>query len=275
MNWRGIRAIIRKDLMVVTRSRNTMLAMIVVPLLFTVALPAGMILLSSSQDMLDEFSPDGDMALFFNNLPASINDELSAFPQPNQQIIILLTMYLFAPMFLILPMMTSSILAADSFAGEKDRKTLEALIYTPLTDAEIFIAKLLSSFVPALLVSLLGGLAYGLVVNTVAAPIMGRIFFPNLTWVALIFWVAPAAAALGLGAVVLVSSRVNSAQEANQLSGLIVVPLVLLVIGQLGGVVYLSAGVVFSIGFVFWLLGAALLWYGARTFKRGELLARL
>jgi ABC-type Na+ efflux pump permease subunit len=41
--------------------------------------------------------------------------------------------------------MVSSVLAADSFAGEKERKTLEALLYTPTTDRELFTAKLLEA----------------------------------------------------------------------------------------------------------------------------------
>lgn len=276
MNWRAIRAIMRKDLLVVIRSRNTMAAMIILPLIFVVVFPGVMVLLSSSEEVTSDFMQEGgDMAIFFNNLPASINDELAAYPQANQRVLVLLTMYLFAPMFLILPMMASSVIAADSFAGEKDRKTVEALIYTPTTNAEIYLAKLLAAFVPALVVSVLGGLVYGIVVNTLGWPVMGRIFFPNLVWIGLIFWVAPAAAALGLGAAVLISSRVSTAQEANQLSGLIVLPVVLLVIGQLSGVVYFSFGFVLAIGFFLWLLDAALLWYGARTFRRGELLARL
>ncbi len=46
--------------------------------------------------------------------------------------------YMFAPMFLIVPLMFSTTIAAESFAGEKERKTLEALLYQPISDKELF-----------------------------------------------------------------------------------------------------------------------------------------
>ena len=43
--------------------------------------------------------------------------------------------YLLAPLFLIVPLMVSAVLAADAFAGEKERKTLERLLHLPLATA--------------------------------------------------------------------------------------------------------------------------------------------
>ena len=62
--------------------------------------------------------------------------------------VVLMLGFLFAPMFLILPLMVASIIGADSIVGEKERKTLEALLYTPATDRELYLAKLLSAVVP-------------------------------------------------------------------------------------------------------------------------------
>ena len=46
--------------------------------------------------------------------------------------------YMFAPMFLIVPLLISSIIAADSFVGERGAQTLEALLYTPVSDGDLF-----------------------------------------------------------------------------------------------------------------------------------------
>ncbi len=276
MNWRAIRAIVYKDLLVVTRSRNTMLTFILLPVIFLVILPGGVVLLASNPDAVSEFTTQSsDMEMFFTNMPDSIKGEIEAYTTDNQRAIAIVALYFFAPLFLILPLLLSSMIAADSLAGEKDRKTLEALIYTPTTDAEIYTAKLLSAWIPALVVTLVGFVVYGVVVNATAWPVMGRIFFPNLTWIVLVVWLAPAAAGLGLSASVLVSSRVSTAQEAYQIGGLTVLPVVMLVIGQLAGVVYLSVGFILIIGLVIWLVDLVLLWFGARIFRRGELLARL
>ena len=45
--------------------------------------------------------------------------------------------------------MISSVVAASSFVGEKERKTLESLLYTPIDIASLFWGKLLSAFIPA------------------------------------------------------------------------------------------------------------------------------
>ena len=70
-----------------------------------------------------------------------------------------------APMFLIIPLMVSSVIAADSFAGEKERKTMEALLYSPTTDQELFAAKLLSGWLAAIAVALVGFMLYVVTAN--------------------------------------------------------------------------------------------------------------
>ncbi len=104
---------------------------------------------------------------------------------------------------------------------------------------------------------------------------MGRIFFPTTMWLVLVIWVTPAVAGLGLGTMVLVSVRVQGFQEAYQLGGAVVLPILLLVIGQAAGVMYLNVGFVLLLGLVLWGVDAALLWFGTRTFRRSELTARL
>lgn len=103
---------------------------------------------------------------------------------------------------------------------------------------------------------------------------MQRIFFPNTMWLVLVFWVTPAAAAVGMGVAVLISSRVSSFQEAYQISGVVVVPIVALVIGQALGAIYLSVALTAMLGLFLWAVAAALLWWGVRIFQRSEIIAR-
>ena len=182
---------------------------------------------------------------------------------------------MFAPMFLIVPLMVASVISADSFAGEKERKTLEALLYTPVTDVELFLGKVLAALVPALVIDLLSFVLYALVVNASGYHVMGRLFFPAPTWWPLVLWLAPALITAGLGATVLVSSKSKSFMQAQQVSGVIVLPVVVLMLGQVTGLLFLSPGLVLLIGAVVWILGLGLVWLGAKTFKRGELIARI
>jgi type IV secretory pathway TrbD component len=74
---------------------------------------------------------------------------------------------------------------------------------------------------------------------------------------------------------VIVSARVSTFQEAYQLGGIVVLPVVALVAAQALGVIYLSVWLVAALGLVLWLAAASLLWVGARSLRRTELIARL
>jgi ABC-2 type transport system permease protein len=190
-------------------------------------------------------------------------------------VIVLILVYFMAPMFLIVPLMVASVIAADSFAGEKERKTIEALLYTPTTDQELFLAKTLAAWLPALLITLIGFVLYSLVANLAGWSIMGRIFFPNLMWVVMVFWMAPAVAGLGLSTMVLVSSRARGFQDAYQIGSVVVLPILLLVIGQATGVMYFNVGLVALLGLFFWILDVILFRFAVHTFQRGEIISRL
>lgn len=274
MNWRAIGAVIRRDLMIVFRSKMVLIPLIIVPLIIQVLLPGGLALgityfpSSSGSNDLE------DLQTMFRAIPGDLKAELDQLNE-QQMILVLMTVYLFAPMYLIVPLMVSSVIAADSFAGEKERKTLEALLHTPLTDQELVIGKLLSAWLPALAVSVLSFLLYAVVLNAAGWQLMGRIFFPNAMWFVLVFWVAPAASALGLGATVLVSSKVKTFQEAYQLGGMVVIPILALMFGQLSGAFFLSAGVVAIVGLLIWIVDAVLMGLAIGTLQRDELIAKL
>jgi hypothetical protein len=50
---------------------------------------------------------------------------------------------------------------------------------------------------------------------------------------------------------------------------------VALLIGQIGGLVFLSVGLALGLGLVVWLADAVLLWFGVQTFKPEDMLTRL
>ena len=272
MNWRAIRAIVRKDLKVVFQNKGVSIPLIVVPLVFMVILPG----LAGLAPLLEDTpgGPLADMRGFLENMPPGMRDAIAGYDEV-QSVVVLALVYFLAPMYLILPLMVASVIAADSFAGEKERKTMEALLYTPTTDLELFLAKLFSAWVPAIGVSWGGFLLYTVVANAAAWPVMGRLFFPNLMWIVLALWVAPAIAGVGLGFTVLVSARAESFQEAYQLGAIVVLPILLLVVGQATGVLYFNSALVVLLGLAFWLVDAGLLWLGGRIFRRNEMAARM
>lgn len=275
MNGRILRAIAVKDLKEVKQNRAAWIPALVVPLIFLVVLPLVIILIPSlvEASMVDLFSESGPAAAMMENVPA-LAAELDGLTE--QQVwVVLMTGYLLAPMILMMPLMFSTIVGAESFVGEKERKTIEALIHTPASDGELFLGKTLASVVPAVLLAWLSFLVYGVVVNAAGWPVMGRIWFPPAAWWPLMLWVTPAIATLGMAVIVLISARVRTFMEAYQMSASLVVLVLALVVGQATGILYLSVGTALAIGLALWAIDAALIWFGIRNFRREALLSGL
>lgn len=272
MNWRAIFAIVRKDVMVALRTKAVVMPLLVVPLILLVGMPLllGGLTIAAERTGMDS----SDLDELQRMIPPAMQATLAGLSVTQAGLVFMLV-YLFAPTYLILPIMVSSVVAADSFAGEKERKTFEALAYTPTTDRELLLAKMLGGWLPGVLVGLIGFVVYTVVVDLVTWQAAGIVVLPNLFWLLLAFWVGPAAAAIGLGVTVLVSARVNTFQEAYQLGSLVVLPIVLIMVGQVSGLVLLDNTIVAILGLAFWLVAALLYWAGAATFRRSELMARL
>ena len=268
MNTRAIRAIVRKDLKVAFQNKGVTLPIVILPVIFFVVVPWVMVYASSfagsSMSNVDEM---------LARMPAGLLHELSGYTH-HQQLILFFLVYMLAPMFLIMPLMVSSVLAADSFAGEKERKTLEALLYTPTTDRDLFAAKLAGAWIAAVVAALFSFILYTVMANAAGWQIIGHIFFPNWMWIALVFWVTPAVAGLGLVVMVFVSARAQGFQDAYQIGGMVVLPVILLMVGQISGVMYFSLGVVLLVGLMIWLIDLALLRLASKRFRRAELMTK-
>ena len=74
-------------------------------------------------------------------------------------------------------------------------RLLFAFRHLPIPERDLFYAKVLGAFLPAVLVSWVGFVLFAVVVNTTAWPVMHRVFIPTRLWLVMIVWVAPAVAA--------------------------------------------------------------------------------
>jgi ABC-type Na+ efflux pump permease subunit len=267
MSWSVMRAIIAKDVTAVRRSKAVVIPMLAVPALLMIVLPLAIGLASRS-------SSRSNITEVLENIPGDFAQPILDLPQ-EEQLVVLVNGYLLAPLFLIVPLMVSAVLAADAFAGEKERKTLESLLHLPATDREIFYAKLLTAFIPAMVVSWVGFLCFCTVANAVAWPVLHRIFVPTQLWMVMILWVAPAVATLGLAVMVRVSARARTSQEANQLGGAVILPLIFLAVGQSSGLLLVPLEVAIAIGGAIWAIAIVLVRGGAKRFTRDQLAARV
>jgi uncharacterized membrane protein SpoIIM required for sporulation/ABC-type transport system involved in multi-copper enzyme maturation permease subunit len=164
------------------------------------------------------------------------------------------------------PISFSLIIALESFVGEKERRSLEPLLSTPVTDTQLYIGKTLSATVPPLVGSILGIAVYlvGVYFNVNWTP-------PPLLLVQIVLLNVIQAFVMVSGAVV-VSSQTTSVRAANLLASFIIIPMAFLI--QAEALIMFWANYValwwIMLGLV--VLNVVLVRMGIRIFNREELL---
>jgi ABC-type Na+ efflux pump permease subunit len=263
IDWSAVSTIVRRDFTAILRSRAVLLPMLIVPFLLLVILPIAVGLASTRTQAFD-------ISQVLEHLPGRLADPIRAYPM-RQQLVVMVLGYLVAPLFMIVPLMVSAVLSADAFAGEKERKTLESLLHLPVNDRDLFLAKLLGALIPSIGISWIGFVLFTIASNTAAWGVMHQIFLPTWQWLLLIFWVAPAVATAGQGIMVRISARARNTQEANQLGGTVILPMVILAVGQTTTLLVLPLPVCFTVGLVIWALAIWLNVRGSRRYTRERL----
>ena len=177
-------------------------------------------------------------------------------------------------LFLLMPVFVPILISSQSVAGEKERRTLEPLLAAPVSAAELVAGKSLASVVPAVAISWLAFAVFVAAVDAVAWPLVHGPVLPNTMWLFGVGVVAPLFAFLGNGLAVLVSARVGEARLAQQLSALVVLPVMGLVAGQLAGWIRAGTGYYALQGAVVLVLDVLLLQASVRLFDRERLVSR-
>jgi ABC-2 type transport system permease protein len=259
MNRTAMWAIAQKDMGVIRSNKQILLPMIIVPIVIGVILPAVLLLVMKSVDVSGVKNLDAILKMV-NKLPAGeLRDLLLGMPSVNHQVVYLAVNYLFAPLFLLIPVMSSTIIAANSFVGEKERRTLESLLFAPIDVKSLFVGKVLSALIPTLMLTLGSFVLFGLIADGIGYSMFGRLIFPNWNWVVMMLWVVPSISLCTILLNVLISARVKGFQEAQQIGGLIVLPVIAMVVGQASGLMFLQVSLLLIIGAVLLVISLLLL----------------
>jgi ABC-type Na+ efflux pump permease subunit len=192
-------------------------------------------------------------------------------------------MYLFflyailSALLLIVPIALPIYIAADSFAGEKERKTIQQLLSTPLTDSEILLGKILTALIPTIITTYACVISTTIVVNLTWYFSYGafQIIFPDLIALIQVVFLYPLLAFFGILVTVWASMRVNKVMEANQLGGIAIIPVMLIaflpiIIGTMTSIYY-----AFIVVAAFAIADYGLFKVASRRFTREAILKRL
>lgn len=255
-------ALIKKDMRSVTSNKQVFAVLLIVPIVLTIALPSIFVLVIS-------FAPDAasDFQKLLDMLPAP-NGEYSQ----QQQIFSLILNQIMPSFFLIIPIMASSVMAASSFVGEKEKHTLETLLYSPFSLGQLFQSKILAGFSVGMMISYSSFAAMLLVMELEAFFLTGNLLLPAASWLAIMLLIAPAISLIAIAVTVRSSAKAQTIEEAQQRAVFLIFPILALIIGQFTGIILISAGLLWGVGIVLAALAILLVKRAAGNFTYEKLL---
>lgn len=176
------------------------------------------------------------------------------------------------PLFWIITVALTSTISADSFVGEKERGTLEPLLATPIRNGELFVGKLLTAVLPAVLGTWVGIAIFAAAAWFADNPYVPRFLLTDGDWLASILGIVPLTALLAAGVAAVISTRVATVRAAYQLNGLVVLPVMTLLIPQTVILFFLTPWALAILGAAFAVADSALVVAAIRGFDRDQLL---
>ena len=261
MNVRQL-AVTKKDIRSVTLNKQVFAVLLIVPLALTIVLPSIFVLVTA-------FAPDAasDFQKILDMLPAD-----NGARSQQQRIFGLILNNIMPVFFLMIPIMASSVMAASSFVGEKEKHTLETLLYSPLSLKQMFQAKILAGFSVGMMVSYISFAAMMLVLELEVFLLTGKAILPSSSWLAIMILIAPAISLIAIAVTVRSSAKAQTIEEAQQRAVFLVFPILALLIGQFTGILLISAGLLWGVGAVLAALDVLLMRGAAGSFTYEKLL---
>ncbi len=172
------------------------------------------------------------------------------------------------PMFLVLPIFLPILIAAQSIGGERERRTLEPLLATPVSTLSIILGKSIAALVPALAITWLAAALFCLGIDLV----IGRALLPDSAWLFGTLLLSPLLALFGNAMAVVVSSRILDPRAAQNLAATTVLPLLGLLVVQLAGRIALGPRFYFGLALGVAMADVALIYVAVKLFDRERLL---
>jgi ABC-2 type transport system permease protein len=259
MSWRRIRAVLDKELHELRRNKMIIVSMAVVPLV----LVAVVVVINF---VLGNTPPSGQRLHGFTAPTALVGlKRFSAFT------VLLNDQFMFYLLFI--PMLLPTMVAAHSVIGEKQARTLEPLLATPLRTWELLVAKTIAAAGPAILI---GWLSYAIAVGGVYVVSSWEVarFLLRPLWSVGQLALTPLLALLSTLIAVCVSSRVSDVRVAQGVAGVGVLPLMAAAMTVIIGQTYLDVTfLVVCIGALL-LIDLGLLRLAVTLFQRETILTR-
>lgn len=261
-----IKTIIRKEWAEVFKNRMVIFTVAFLPLLMT-ALPLGIIYATR-----DASSGTGEA--LDSQLPSEMTQSMCPEGVNSAECFQIFMVSQFMMMFMLVPVAIPVTIAAYSIVGEKTTRSLEPLLATPITTIELLIGKCLAAVIPAVLATYaaFGIFALGSWILVANKTLLSALL--DARWLIAIFIVGPLLAVMSVTFAVMVSSRVSDPRVAEQVSMVVIVPVLVGLFGQMAGLFVLNKQVISGVAVVMLALDTLLVYLATRVFQRESILTR-
>jgi ABC-2 type transport system permease protein len=150
------------------------------------------------------------------------------------------TVQQFLAFFLLMPAYIPLSIATFSIIGEKQARTLEPVLAAPVRTVELLAGKAIAALTPGVLAGWLTYLVFVALASIVYGPnLFGVVTDPS--WLTGVFALGPAVGLSSVVTGVIVSSRVNDPRVAQQIGGVVIVPIIGVTLLQATGALLVGA----------------------------------
>ncbi len=255
-----VRTIIDKEWEEIVRNRSVFWSLVLLPLILTVVFVGVFFFMHL------EFLRTGTL-----NMNGSVPAYLQGYAPVDAVMIMMLNQFMIY--FLMAPLALPIYIAAYSIIGEKQNRSLEPLLATPIKTWELLLGKSIAAVVPPVLA---GWVAYALFaagIHSLVSDVVWRVAVEPL-WLLSIGILGPLFGMLSVFVGIIASSRMNDPRAAQQWTALFLVPLIGIGMGMMFGVIVLNP-LTFALGILgVGLLDATTLYIAVRLFQRETILTR-
>lgn len=256
-------AIVKKDLRESMATKGVKAAMLMVPLMMAVILPC---LFTVMAYLVPAELGDFEAAIRLMPISLSIEDgtKIAYYYIMN---------YMMPTFFVIIPVMTASIVGGSSIVGERERHTLATLLYSPMSIRALFTAKVIGALISSMLVTAIAFCGFLAVAIAGSTLVYGGFVLNMGIWLTMLLLIAPSISLVGITLMVLASARANTFQEAQQYAAILVVPtMLLMLLPQATGAFLFNLPQLLLMGGAFLALGLLLMRISAARFSPEKLL---
>lgn len=258
-----IRTIVLKEWAEVFKNRMVLFTVAFLPLLMA-ALPLGILIGMGGDASLNASTSD---------LPAQFSAFCSQGLSAGECFQVFMVSQ-FMIMFMILPLAIPTSIAAYSIVGEKTTRSLEPLLATPITTEALLVAKSAAAVIPAVVAT---ALAFGIFLLGAWITVPTKQLFLAIAdsrWLLAVLLVGPLMAVMSVIVSLMVSSRVNDPRAAEQISMVVIMPVLAVFFGQIAGVFVVNRQFVLLSALVLLAVDLLLIFFAVRLFQRESILTR-